>query len=71
MAGKQMKKFYVLSTDKALNAEQKEYVREWWDKDKYSTLPMLLLDRGFQLSLVDEDKSTISNVYNSKNPKKL
>lgn len=71
MAGKQMKKFYVLSTDKALNAEQKEYVREWWDKDKYSTLPMLLLDRGFQLSLVDEEKSTISNVYNSKKPKKI
>ena len=60
MGGEQMKKFYVFSSDSALSAENKQQIKDVF-KERFSGLPLLILDRGMSLSLVDEESGTISS----------
>ena len=53
-----MKKFYVLSTDKCMSQENKSGLKAQF-KSVISDIPLIILDGGMQLSLVDEEAGTI------------
>jgi len=55
------RKFYVLTTEKILGRDQKAEIRAHFNK-KCSELPVIILDRGFKLSLVDESKGSIVSI---------
>jgi hypothetical protein len=55
------RKFYVLTTEKTLNSAQKSLLKEHF-KNQCSDLPMVVLDRGFKLSFVDEAKGLIVSI---------
>ena len=51
-------KFYVIETDKSLSSEQKQVLRNDFREMVNTDLPILIFDRGYKLTLIDEEKNT-------------